>query len=552
MITESSSEVPPSAPRGPLPLVGIGASAGGLEPLERFLRNVPVASGIAFIVVQHLDPTHSTMLAELLQRCTLMSVREATEGMRVEADHVYVIPPDRDLAVENGVLRLSTVATPRGFRLPIDFLFASLAAEAGQGAVGIVLSGMGSDGSIGLAAIRAAEFSADVEAMPAMIAARLAAREPLPPRTGPAPAPAQPLTATGPALSDDDVEPTLNADESQAFIRVLARLREQCGHDFSAYKRSTVLRRVERRMSIHHLGTVSAYAALVRDNGPELDLLFKEMLIGVTSFFRDPATWEALRAEVLPALLKARPPNVPIRAWVAGCSTGEEAYTLAILLREALAAADPPITTVPQIFATDLDLDAIVRARIGIYPASIADALTPARLAAHFTPCAGGFRVTRAIRESVVFAPHDVLLEPPFTKLDLLTCRNLLIYLSTELQQQVLATFHYSLRPGGFLLLGSAETVGPATTLFTSLDAKARLYRRLDSGETSRTLTYPVPIIRPPPVPSLTPVPPTDLQTAAEKLLRDRFAPAAVLANEKGDILYVSGRTGRFLEPAAG
>jgi chemotaxis protein methyltransferase CheR/two-component system CheB/CheR fusion protein len=256
--------------------------------------------------------------------------------------------------------------------------------------------------------------------------------------------------------------------------------------------------------------------------------------------------------DALPTLLRARPPDQPVRAWVAGCSTGEEAYTLAILLREALGAATPPIQTVPQIFATDLDVDAIARARIGVYPPTIAEEMSAERLAANFTPCAGGFRVARAIRESVVFAPHDVLIEPPFTKLDLLTCRNLLIYLSTELQQQVLATFHYSLRTGGLLLLGSAETVGPATSLFTTLDAKARLYRRLDSGGATRTLTFPVPIIRPPPVLPLTPNPSSDLQTAAEKLLRDRFAPAAVLADDNGDIVYVSGRTGRFLEAAAG
>ena len=339
--------------------------------------------------------------------------------------------------------------------------------------------------------------------------------------------------------------------QRSGFDKICILLRARTGHDFSFYKKTTVYRRIERRMAIHQLDRIADYVRYLRETPQEVDLLFKELLIGVTSFFRDPAAWAVLGEHVLPDLLADHPAGAALRAWVVGCSTGEEAYSLAIAFREVLERSK----TVPrhslQIFATDLDPDAIAKARQALYPANIAADLSPERLARYFVEEGGGYRIGMEIREMVVFAPQNVITDPPFTKLDILTCRNLLIYLNAELQKKLLPLFHYSLKPGGVLMLGSSESVGGFTDLFTALDGKARLFKRDDSPLRAIDLAFPTRHV--PTAMDATPEPAhANLQTLADALLLQQFAPAAVLVNGDGDLVYISGRTGKYLEPAAG
>ncbi len=543
----------------PFPIVGIGASAGGLEALELFLGNVPEKSGMAFVIVQHLDPTHKGIMVELLQRSTPMPVVQVRDRMKVKPDCVYMIPPNRDLSILHGVLHLLDPTAPRGLRLPIDFFFRSLADDLQDRSIGVILSGMGSDGTLGLRAMKEKAgvafvqepASARFDGMPksaidAGLADVVAPVEELPGRI---------VAYFNHAPLIKPTDRPIEDKAQSALEKIFILLRAQTGHDFSLYKKSTVYRRVERRMGIHQIDRIATYVRYLRENPQETELLFKELLIGVTSFFRDPAAWEQLREKIIPALLAARPAGGVIRAWVPGCSTGEEAYSLAIVFRETLEKVKPAGSFSIQVFATDLDKDAIDKARMGVYPANIAADVSPARLRRFFIQEERGYRVGKEIREAVVFAPQNVIMDPPFTRLDILICRNLLIYLAPELQKKILPLFHYSLNPGGVLFLGSAETIGAFTDLFSPLDRKTRLYRRLDSAIGGDPVEFPssffpaAPGVPPQPV-ARKPV--TNIQTLAEKMILARFAPAAVMTNDKGDILYISGRTGKYLEPAAG
>jgi two-component system, chemotaxis family, CheB/CheR fusion protein len=553
---------PANAPRpgtGSFPIVGIGASAGGLEALEEFLRHVPARSGLAFVVVQHLDPTQKGLLPELLQRATGMPVRQIKDRTRVQPDSVYVIPPNTDLSILRGVLHLLAPASPRGLRLPIDGFLRALAADQREQSIGILLSGMGTDGTLGLRAVKeqgglvlvqapaSAKFDsmprsaidaglADVVASAAALPGQLLATLRHVPRALP------------PGLF-------LAAKTQSALEKVALLLRAHTGHDFSQYKKSTVYRRIERRRGLLQLDGIVAYVRYLQESPQELDLLFKELLIGVTRFFRDPPAWEHLKTHGIPALLARPRAGHGVRAWVPGCATGEEAYSLAIVIKEALAAQARAIPFPIQIFATDLDRDAIDRARHGLYPANIAADVSPARLKRFFVKEAHGYRVGREVREVVTFAHQNVLMDPPFTKLDLLSCRNLLIYLDLDLQKKLLPLFHYSLTPGGLLLLGSAETIGEFTSLFTPLNAKVRLYRRRESPRPRAPVELPAARGRSrPDVAEARPATatPANLQVLAEQVLLQRYAPAAVLVTDQGDILYISGRTGKYLEPAAG
>lgn len=545
-------------------LVGIGASAGGLDALCSLLAQVPAASGLAWAVVQHLDPNHKAMLAQLLQRTTTMPVCEAAVRQRIVADHVYVIPPNRVMTLAQGALELQVPQQAHGLRRPIDALFESLAADQAQAAIGIVLSGMGSDGTVGLQAIHACggltmaqqPDTAQFDAMPSSAIASgcvdiVCAPQDMPSRllaalAGPAPgAPQQP-----PGAADALRQGGLDA--------VLDLLHRRGRHDFRQYKRSTLQRRVERRIGIHGLGSVQQYVQMLRGNPQELDLLFKELLIGVTAFFRDTLVWQALRETALPALLASRADGQTLRAWVPGCSTGEEAYSLAMVFREAVDATPQRSRCTLQIFATDLSHDAIARARRGLYPAAISGEVSAARLERFFSRRGDAYRVSAAVRESLVFAPHDVTADPPFTRLDLLSCRNLLIYLTAPLQQRLLQLFHYSLHPGGLLLLGSSETVGRQEQLFDALGGNLRLYRRRDgprtvlmpdlswrAGAPAQTHSPELPMADdPPPQPAL--------QDVADRVLLQLLSPPAVLVDEAGDIVYINGHTGKYLEPAAG
>ncbi len=541
------------------PVVGIGASAGGLEALEQFLRQVPQQCGMAFVIVQHLDPTHKGIMAELLQRTTGMEVFQVKDRMRVKPNCVYVIPPNKDMSILHGVLHLFEPSERRGLRLPIDFFLRSLAEDRKEGSIGVILSGMGSDGTTGLRAIKEKAglavvqepSSAKFDSMPksainAGLADLVAPAEDLPGKI---------IDYLRHVLVISRTEFPLEEKDQSGLEKILILLRAKTGQDFSLYKKNTIYRRVERRMGIHQIDRIAAYVRYLQENSQEVELLFKELLIGVTSFLRDPAAWEQLLAEAIPAVLASRPAGGTLRAWSVGCSTGEEAYSLAIVFREALEQVKPAENFKLQIFATDLDRDAIDKARQGLYPANIAADMSAERLRRFFTQEENGYRVAKEIREMVTFATQNVIMDPPFTKLDILICRNLLIYLTPELQKKLLPLFHYSLNPGGVLFLGSSESVSAFTDLFEPLNAKARLFRCRESLLRDIPLAFP---------PSFVPAqagftkelpmlkPAANLQTLADQLLLQHFSPPAVLTNDKGDILYISGRTGKYLEPAAG
>jgi two-component system CheB/CheR fusion protein len=550
-------------------VIGLGASAGGLEALTEFLAAVPPASGLSFVVVQHLAPSKKTMLVALLQRVTAMPVNEATEGMPLAPNAVYVIPPDFELQVLKGQLRLRRPQQPKGLRLPIDVLFSSLAQDQGERAIGVVLSGMGSDGTLGLQEIKSqggltlaqqpdtASFAAmplsaiatgcvDIVALPADMPERIlmiAAH-----RMAPG------LRVEGPSGW---------AAGPSALSRILDMLRVHCRHDLSLYKTNTLERRIERRVAVHGLASMADYARFLSHNPKEMDLLFAEMLIGVTGFFRDPEVWAEIQGQVMPDLMARHSASLdghtPLRAWVVGCSTGEEAYSLAMVFKEVQAARPEWQAGSLQIFATDLSADAILVARRGLYPAKSLETLSPQRQARFFTPQQGGLQIDKGIRDMVLFAQHDVILDPPFTRLDLLSCRNVLIYFNAELQRRLMPLFHYSLLPQGVLVLGGSETVGRAQSLFYPQNPKTRVYQRSERALHAGVVDFPVNRYAPsrahPQEPALsTPVQPhpVNLQALADHVLLQAFSPPAVLVNEAGDILYISGRTGKYLEPAAG
>ena len=549
----------PSAPVTAFPVVGIGASAGGLEALEKFLTHVPLGSGLAFVVIQHLDPTVEDLLPELLQRITPMSVLQARDLMRVAPNSVYVIPPNRDIAIRAGTLHLSAPTAARGMRLPIDFFLRSLAQDQRHRGIGVILSGMGADGCLGLRAIKEAgglglaqdPAGARFDSMPrAVIAVGLAdvvaPAEDLPGRI---------LAHLQHTLGFAQPAGPRDEPDDQALEQIALQLRDRTGQEFSLYKRNTVLRRIERRMDVHQIATIQAYAHFLEANPLEVDLLFKELLIGVTSFFRDPAVWKVIGEEVIPAMLQDRTEDHAFRAWVPGCSTGEEAYSLAILFREALDRLSKPGNRTLQIFATDLDRDAIVRARQGLFKPGIAEDVSAQRLERFFSAEDGGYRVRKEIREMVVFAPQNLIMDPPFTRLDLLSCRNLLIYLAPVLQKKLMLLFHYSLVPGGVLCLGNSESIGSFTELFLPWSPKSRLFKHSGARLPLQAVTFPpafaVARQGAPPEPKMADTVP-NLSALADQVLLQQFAPPAVLINEAGDIIYISGRTGRYLEPAAG
>ena len=543
------------------PIVGIGASAGGLEALELFLAQVPPASGMALVVVQHLDPNHKDLMVELLQRTCPLPVVQISDRLPVAPDHVYVLPPNHDLALRGGCLCLLKPAGARGLRLPIDTFFLSLAEAQQHRSIGVVLSGMGSDGTAGARAIKEkggavfVQAAAKFDAMPrSVLDAGLADR------IAPAAALAAELLAyihhipllAGPASAVQE-----ELDQS-GLEKVIHLLRVRNGHDFTFYKKSTLYRRIERRMALHQLARIADYARFLRENPQESDLLFREMLIGVTHFFRDPEAWEQLRSKVIPDLLAARPDGGALRAWCPGCSSGEEAYSLAICFREAQEQAAPAAHYTLQIFATDLDKDAIDKARAGAYPPGALDGVSEPRRRRFFNAEERGYRVTKEIREMVIFAPQNLVMDPPFTRLDLLLCRNLLIYLEPGLQKRLMPLFHYSLNPGGCLMLGSSESVGQASELFAPLPGKTRLFQRLDAVLGAERVEFPSAFSAPPraakaaPGTGAAPEPRLNLQALTDGLLLSNYAPAAVLTTASGDIIYFSGKTGKFLEPAAG
>ena len=451
------------------PVVGIGASAGGLEAIEKFLSHVPENSGMAYVVIQHLDPTQKGMLPELLQRISRMKVYQVSEKMSVKPNCVYVIPPNKSMSILHGDLILSEPLEIRGLRLPVDFFLRSLAAERKELSVGLILSGMGSDGTLGIQAIKERNGivmaqdpeTAKFDSMPrnainSAVVDIVAPVEQLP----------------GKLMEFFSQVPVVNLTgeiaikDKSALEKIILLLRSHTGSDFSSYKKSMIYRRIERRMGVHKIKTISAYFSFLNENGKEMDILFKELLIGVTNFFRDPDMWEKLEKSVLPNYITSYTSDSELRAWVVGCSTGEEAYSLAILFREAIGKISLKGHLSLQIFATDLDNEAIEIARRGVFPINISNDVPDALLKRYFIKTDEGFRIKTEIREMIVFAKHNIIMDPPFTKIDIISCRNLLIYLEPVLQNKIVGLFYYSANPEGIMILGSSETLGKQSRLF--------------------------------------------------------------------------------------
>lgn len=538
------------------PVVGIGCSAGGLDALEKFLSHVPAGSGMAFVIVQHLAPTHVSAMPELLQRITRMKVVEAGDRMPIQPDCVYIIPPNKDLSLLHGVLHLLEPIRMRGMRLPIDFFLRTLAEDRQQQAIGVVLSGMGSDGMSGLRAIKEKSgltlvqepASASADSMPrSAIAAGVADIVALPEEL-----PARIIAYLRHSATIPLNEPALETKIQSDLDKIIVLLRDRIGNDFTLYKSNTLIRRIERRVALHQIHSITDYVHYLRSNPQEVDLLFKELLIGVTSFFRDPEIWHYLGHTAIPALLAQTPGRKRLRAWVPACSSGEEAYSLAMIFKEALARVQPGEPHELLIYATDLDPGAIEKARKGVYPADIAADVSPEVLARYFIEQDGRYRVNKEIREMVVSAQQNIISDPPFTNLDILSCRNLLIYFRPELQKKLLPLFHYALNHGGIMLLGSAETIGNFNELFAPLNNKARLFSRRDIKPSD--VEFPTMGNRN--MLSAAETPPAqhaeNIGQLTDQLIQQNYAPPAVLVNSEGDILYVSGRTGKYLEPAAG
>ncbi len=541
-----------------LPIVGIGASAGGLEALEQFLKNVPDKSGMAYVVIQHLDPTQKGMLPELLQRISGMRVFQVEDLMKVEPDCVYVIPPNNSMSIFKGVLHLFEPVEPRGLRLPIDFFLRSLADDQKEYAVGVILSGMGSDGSSGIRAIK--EKNGIV-----LVQKPETARFDSMPRnaidSGLVDIVASPENLPSELINFFKhipvVKSKLNVETkgNSALEKIIILLRTHTGNDFSLYKKNTIHRRIERRMGIHKIDELFSYVRFLQENPKEVHILFKELMIGVTNFFRDSLVWEKLKEKVIPVLIEKAKPNSQIRAWIPGCSTGEEAYSLAIVFKEVLEKINPNLGISLQIFASDIDIDAVNIARKGLFADNITADVSPNRLSRFFIKTDDVYRINTEIREMIVFAQHNIIMHPPFTNIDILSCRNLLIYMEAELQRKLLGLFYYSLNPEGIMMLGTSETLGVQSHLYTPVDSALKIYKRSFANLNPQLFDFPSSFTRfkmgnventeyERPI--------VNIQSLADQLLLQQFSPAGVLVNENGDIIYISGRTGKYLEPAVG
>ena len=540
------------------PIVGIGASAGGLEALELFFTNMPNDNGMAFVVIQHLDPNHVGIMPELLQRITTMKVYQAADNLKVKPNCVYVIPPNKSLSMLNGALILFDPVETRGLRLPVDIFFRSMAADRQVKSIGIILSGMGSDGSMGLKAIKEkngivlvqSPATAKFDGMPrsateAVNADIIAPAEELPAKL-------INFLKYIPAVKS---EPEIDDKSLSSLDKIIILLREHSGHDFSLYKKNTLFRRIERRKGVHQIDKLHNYVRYCQENPSEVNILFKELLIGVTSFFRDTDVWEMLKEKVLPDMISKLPAGYVLRAWVTACSTGEEAYSLAIIFKEVLENIKNPKNISLQIFATDIDHDAIDKARKGLYSPNIVADVSHERLSRFFKPEGENYRVIASIREMVVFALQNVIKDPPFTKLDLLTCRNMLIYMEPELQKKLMLLFNYSLNSEGIMVLGTAETNSNQSQGFKEIDSKLKIFQRTAAPRLSELTNFPSSFnhrrIELPEIHTGSKAV-ENVQSLTDQLLLQRFVPASVLVNYKGDIIYMTGRIGKYLEPVAG
>jgi two-component system CheB/CheR fusion protein len=558
----------PPPPQG-FPIVGIGASAGGLKAFEAFFSGMPAATdpGMAFVLVQHLAPDHKSILSDLIRRYTRMQVFEVEDGMVVQPNCAYIIPPNCDMAFLNGSLQLLEPAAPRGQRLPIDFFFRTLAHDQHERAIGIVLSGTGSDGTLGVRAIKGEggmvmaqnPESTEFDGMPrSSIATGLVDYE-LPPAEMATQLIAYAAHAFG-KLPRSAIFPMPKTENAMKKIFILVRA--QTGHDFSQYKSSTIHRRIERRMAVNQIVELDVYVRHLQQTPTEVKALFHDLLIGVTNFFRDPEAFQVLETQVIPKLFEGKHADAVIRVWAPGCSTGEEAYSIAILLVERMQTLKQNFTV--QVFATDIDSRAIATARNGIYPASIAADISPERLARFFTAETDGsaYRIHKGLRDLLVFSEQDMIKDPPFSKLDLISCRNLLIYMGAELQKKLIPLYHYALKPGGWLFLGTSEGIGEFDALFGVLDRKAKLYQRKEDAHGVQRAAFgrflpPMTAVdaslpRGPAKAAAATAAKQSLRELTEQALLSQVIAAGALVNAHGDILYMHGRTGMFLELAPG
>nr|WP_320010128.1 chemotaxis protein CheB [uncultured Desulfobulbus sp.] len=550
------------------PIVGIGASAGGLAAFESFFSGMPADDdpGMAFVLVQHLAPDHKSILTELVKRYTRMQVFEVEDGMVVRPNCTYIIPPNRDMAFLGGTLQLLEPSSPRGQRLPIDFFFRSLAQDQHARAIGIVLSGTGSDGTVGIRAIKDEggmvmaqdPDSTEYDGMPrSAIASGLVDFV-----LAPAQMPAQLIAYTVHAFGHmPQIVGSSPWNNENALKKIFVLLRSHTGHDFSLYKPSTINRRIERRMALQQIETMGSYVKYAQQTPREVEALFRDLLIGVTNFFRDPKAFEAVEDKVIPRIFTDKAAGDAVRVWIPGCATGEEAYSFAILLAEHQELLKKKFKI--QIFATDIDSQAITTARAGLYPASIAVDITPDRLARFFSleTDGGSYRIHKTIRDMLIFSEQDIIKDPPFSKIDLISCRNLLIYMGGDLQKKLIPLFYYALNPCGFLFLGTSETIGDFGHLFDVQDRKLKIYQRKDTCQGASRVGFGIFL---PPLHSMT-IEKThqasgimiksrnvSLRELTEQELLQQIAPAAALVNGLGDILYIHGRTGFYLEPAIG
>ncbi|MGI4751511.1 MAG: CheR family methyltransferase [Janthinobacterium lividum] len=544
------------------PIVCIGGSAGSFESYEKFFMNMPADSGMAFVIIMHLDPNHNGSIAEVIQTFSPMPVAEAEDGLVIQPDHVYTIPPNKDMGIHNRRLLLLPPGKATGFRLPIDYFLQSLAEDQWNKAVAIIFSGFGSDGETGLRMIKEKLGMAMVQdpettkydSMPkASIGTNLVdyvlAPEEMPVKLI--------QYMNHPALSEDPEEHVKSEiKDSNSIFKILMILRSHTGHDFSHYKKNTITRRIDRRLAFHQLPDYAHYINYLRENPHEINVLFNELLIGVTKFFRDAYAFDSLK-EKLFQVLNTKTESEPVRVWVAGCSTGEEAYTIAIKLIECFSGLKTKRVPKIQIFATDLDKDAIEVARAGIYNTNIVADVSQERMERFFIQKNDKFQVKKELREMIVFAQHNLIKDAPFTRLDLLSCRNVMIYLDSELQKKIIPIYHYSLKPKGILLMGPAETIGGFTDMFAPIDPKWKIFERREGSVASpKVIDFPFNISKQ--------TIGTDkkseqkiagknsLSDSFNKFLLENYTPVSVLIDEAGEIFYINGKTGKFLELNSG
>ncbi|MFW5771051.1 MAG: chemotaxis protein CheB [Spirochaetota bacterium] len=541
------------------PVIGIGASAGGLEALKKFFTGIKENSGMTYIVVMHMQPEQPSVLADLLQNKTKIPVNFAEEGMPVEPDHVYIINPGRDITINGGIINLPR-RSDRGPHHPIDLFFRSLAGELGQYSAGIILSGTGTDGSLGVKEIKNKEGlvivqspeTAQYNGMPGSAIDTLIVDKVLSPEEMPA---LLDDYFSGITVENKKRHESFKKSEDKWFNRILSILKAETGHDFSNYKKNTIVRRINRRISLNQFTNTQDYLEYIRNDEREVDILFRDMLIGVTRFFRDKKAFAVLKDDILPRLIRNIPDGGNLRVWVPGCSTGEEVYSIAMILYEYLDAHPGRFNI--QMFGSDIDMNAIKKAREGKYPSNISVDISPERLKRFFTRDGDYYRIRSEIRDSIVFSIHNVLKDPPFLRLNLLSCRNLLIYLDTSAQKKILPLFHYSLAPEGILMLGSSESIGQFTDMFQTLHSKWKIFKRKEVPESlRRNIEFPTGITRqdihqenagqegqekgP------------DLGTLTKDKILELVTPPSVLVDNRGTILHVQGRTGKYLEATSG